>query len=262
MSGPARAAPAQAALELPWFEGSAGLQPLDWLGNPLAIPRPLPCAARTSGVGAIVALLKQLQSLTGRASDEAMMSNRCEARVHFQPALCWGRVHATCKLQICGDLSRLLLMCHSGPQVQRRHGCARLRSQAAGHSEEGGRGGGGMLALASCACASSDACTSAFTGPYPPRVAWCAVLAPQAVLTTHTRAPRNQADTNAGRQRHHRAQEVLQASAGHNWRLADLDQLVVSCWLRVAGRVHASMPCGKPLGPLLGCVCPRRCWAS
>lgn len=44
-----------------------------------------------------------------------------------------------------------------------------------------------------------------------------AMFALQAVVATHTRAPRNQADTNVGRQMHHRAQELLQAGAAGKW---------------------------------------------
>ncbi len=44
-----------------------------------------------------------------------------------------------------------------------------------------------------------------------------AMFALQVVVATHTRAPRSQADTNAGRQMHHRAQELLQAGAIGEW---------------------------------------------
>ncbi|KAL4451723.1 hypothetical protein ABPG75_007385 [Micractinium tetrahymenae] len=85
-------------------------------------------ATRTSGVGAIVALLKQLQSLTGKASDEAMLRNRFNAAMGVR-------------------------------------GC--------------------ILKLLN-------------------------IVKKEAEAVVSTRAPRNQADTNVGRQMHHRAQELLQ----------------------------------------------------
>lgn len=68
-----------ACLSLPVTPSLCGCAPLrpprdvQTAGPP---PGPVPLAARTSGVGAILALLKQLQSLTSKASDEAMLSNR------------------------------------------------------------------------------------------------------------------------------------------------------------------------------------------
>lgn len=62
----------------------------------------------------------------------------------------------------------------------------------------------------------------------------------QAVKTTHTRAPRNEADTNAGRQMHQRAEMLLKAGAGRGRAMITVQVPVAGhCVLGLTSRWHA-----------------------